>query len=234
MAVIIYRRKASQAAVLLAQCLRDTFGLSAKKRRTLRRLSSSDLLVCWGEEGPPHNWSLNNVPILDKLEELDALEEAGVPVVQHSREPIEGWLPRSRHHSQGRDLTTPPTHFDYFVKKEDFEYEVRVHVWNGLSIRAGRKRRADGEDSHEWIRSRSNGWVVDYSLPIHRPERDSAKSAVAALGLLFGAVDVGVLPDGQARVLEVNRAPGLEGNTVLKYAELIAREYNGRSDFPAD
>lgn len=239
--VVIYRSRPSTGALRLAESLRGR-GIQARKVRRLAttrygapRLTSDDLLICWGDVGPQdHPWSLNNIPIPNKLEELQVLKDADVPTVEFSTVVEEGWLPRSKYHSQGRDLTTPPTHPGYWVKREEFEYECRVHVWDGVSIRAGRKRPADGETPHEWIRSRSNGWVVDYSLPIHRRERDAAKAAVTALGLLFGAVDVGVLPNGEARVLEVNRAPGLEGNTVEKYADVIERLWNGQRGLSSD
>jgi glutathione synthase/RimK-type ligase-like ATP-grasp enzyme len=56
--------------------------------------------------------------------------------------------------------------------------------------------------------------------PAHR---NLAKKAVESLGLTFGAVDIGRKADNSLIVLEVNRAPGLEGNTINAYANAIVR-----------
>lgn len=60
--------------------------------------------------------------------------------------------------------------------------------------------------------------------------------AVRGLGLHFGAVDVivqrgGRLADAQAYVLEVNTAPGMEGQTVQMYAQYF-RSLVGEADLP--
>jgi glutathione synthase/RimK-type ligase-like ATP-grasp enzyme len=44
---------------------------------------------------------------------------------------------------------------------------------------------------------------------------------VSALGLDFGAVDVALRKDGVPVVWEVNKAPGLEGGSLKKYAEKL-------------
>lgn len=199
------------------------------------------MVVGWGQSPPSLPDSvpvINGGRILNKLEELEALRDAGVPTVEFSREPVEGWLGRSAHHSQGLDLLRPPSRPDYWVQKETFAYEARVHIWRGMSIRAGIKVPVPGETQHDWIRSRGCGWYIRYD-GVHRAERDAARAAVEALQLDFGAVDIGIRvlagghdADAENRppvcVLEVNRAPGLEGVTVQKYAEQIRQEWEQR------
>ena len=60
------------------------------------------------------------------------------------------------------------------------------------------------------------------------PVRDTiAVNAVKALGLDFGAVDIIYNEkENQYYVLEVNTAPGLEGTTLIKYAERFSKLWN--------
>lgn len=52
--------------------------------------------------------------------------------------------------------------------------------------------------------------------------REISHAAVKALGLDFGAVDIGKKEDGSYIVLEVNRMAGIENeNTMLAYARAI-------------
>jgi glutathione synthase/RimK-type ligase-like ATP-grasp enzyme len=51
--------------------------------------------------------------------------------------------------------------------------------------------------------------------------RESIK-AVKALGMNFGAVDIGWSPEEGAKLFEVNSAPGIEGPTLTSYCQKIA------------
>lgn len=226
---LIYRRRPSKSAVALAQGLRER-GIDAKKVKSLRNARDDDLIVCWGEAFD-HPRAVNGGTLLDKLEELHTLEYNGIPTVEYAA--FGGfddgtWLPRSRFHSQGRDLTALPGEIraDYWVRKEDIVREVRVHIWRGVSIRAGVKRPVPGEVAHDWVRSRGCGWRVEYT-GVNNDEREVARRAVGALGLDFAAVDVATRRDGRVFVLECNRAPGLDGNTIHKYVERVEEELNG-------
>jgi glutathione synthase/RimK-type ligase-like ATP-grasp enzyme len=50
---------------------------------------------------------------------------------------------------------------------------------------------------------------------------------VKALGLTFGAVDLGLTPTGKFKILEVNRAPGIEGSTIEAYVKAINKWIEG-------
>ena len=80
-------------------------------------------------------------------------------------------------------------------------------------------------DSTTWVRSRQSGWNVSYDgVSTSEEMRSLAKSAVAALGLDFGAVDLGVTEEGRVVVLEVNTAPSLDNpNTAACYAERLGK-----------
>lgn len=138
------------------------------------------------------------------------------------------WLPRMNNHVGGNDLMTPPARPDFWVKKLDLVREFRVHSFLGRSIRAGVKQERAGATVHPWIRSYDGGWGIVYDGVTSRQQhRDLAHRACQALELQFGAVDIGELRDGSLVVLEVNRAPGLEGGTVTRYSSSILRWMNG-------
>jgi hypothetical protein len=141
----------------------------------------------------------------------------------------EEWLPRLNNHIAGNDLLSPPSNPDFYVKKERLVEEYRIHSFLGKSIRAGKKiPNPEGEPCHEWIRSFPAGWRMSYQgVESQRGMRSLAKSAVEALSLDFGAVDIGIKEDGSMIVLEVNRAPGLMMGTLDKYQEAIQRWMGG-------
>lgn len=131
------------------------------------------------------------------------------------------WLPRDNAHVGGNDLLDAPDEPDYWSKKLALTSEVRVHSFDGRSIRAGVKAPREGMVAHPWIRSWDAGWRIRYDgVSAKQAQRDLAHTACRALGLTFGAVDIGLTATGPV-VLEVNRAPGLEGGTVEVYARAI-------------
>jgi glutathione synthase/RimK-type ligase-like ATP-grasp enzyme len=110
-----------------------------------------------------------------------------------------------------------------YTKYEKRKREYRVHVWGNEVLDVTEKRKRRGVDADSRIRSWDNGWVFcreDVNYPPH--VASVAVDAVHALGLDFGAVDVGynVLKE-RAFVFEVNTAPGLEGTTLEKFANKI-------------
>lgn len=138
------------------------------------------------------------------------------------------WLPRRNNHVGGADLLAENlVEVDYYSKKENITEEYRLHMFNGKSIRAGKKiqrdTRPDGRTpAHPWIRAFDGGWIIAYDgFESTKAMRELAASALKALDLDFGAVDIGKLADGNLIVLEVNRAPGVEGGTVEAYAKHI-------------
>lgn len=125
----------------------------------------------------------------------------------------------------GDDLVDAPLYTKY-IKKED---EYRVHVgklsdgtFNAFAIQ--RKARRLDHDSPNWrIRNHSNGFVfVRQGFVTPNSVTQVALTALEATGLDFGAVDVIYNKQtDKAYVLEVNSAPGLEGQTVTDYANFF-------------
>jgi carbamoylphosphate synthase large subunit len=117
-----------------------------------------------------------------------------------------------------------------YVKYKKKKYEYRVHVFNNTVIDIQQKRKErEVEQTYEQtkIRSHANGWVFcreDLDLQGDKIGRISnlALSAIDALGLDFGAVDIIYnQKEDTFYVLEVNTAPGLEGATLTKYVNAI-------------
>jgi hypothetical protein len=151
--------------------------------------------------------------------------------------PAETWLPRRNNHIGGNDLLEENLRDpDFFSKKENIVEEYRLHMFRGKSIRAGKKvarpTRPDGRTAaHPWIRSFDAGWVIDYAgFQSTKAMRELGRKALKALDLDFGAIDMGLKADGSLIVLEVNRAPGVEGGTVESYATHIINWAAGRDE----
>jgi glutathione synthase/RimK-type ligase-like ATP-grasp enzyme len=180
-----------------------------------------------------------------KLHSFRRMFDHGVPVPEFTRNPdvAADWLASGKFRrvlarttlrgSQGHgilmlDQTTQtmpraPLYVEYVPKK----HEYRVHVGRGevLDIQQKRKRReVDNDEVNYQVRNGRYGWVFcrhDVTPPPGEA-LGAAVAAVNALGLDFGAVDLGVTEkDGRVAVYEVNTAPGLEGTTLETYAQFI-------------
>ncbi len=121
-------------------------------------------------------------------------------------------------------LPAAPLYVEYVPKK----CEYRMHVFRRgdgyvvADIQQKRKRReVDNDDVNYQVRNARHGWVFcrsDLATPPRAALAEAIK-AVEALGLDFGAVDLGVTEkNGRIAVYEVNTAPGLEGTTLDVYA----------------
>lgn len=166
-------------------------------------------------------WTLDRQEAAQVVAELQAWLNAPPP-------PQEVWLARALNHIGGADLLAPPHTPGYFSKKEPLTHEYRIHVFRGKVIRSGEKAPRRDTPVHPWIRSYDGGWYLSYDgFSSTKDMRILARKAVAALGLDFGAVDLGLKEDGSLIVLEVNRAPGLEGGTVSAYVSAIQRWLRG-------
>ena len=122
-------------------------------------------------------------------------------------------------------------HAPLYVKHFPKETEFRVHVFRGEVIDVAQKRLRNGERDNptrnRYIRNHENGWVFAHeNVRVPEQAREAALRAVRSVGLDFGAVDLAVNRRGEVSVFETNTAPGIEGQTVNKYAEAIRRFCN--------
>lgn len=163
----------------------------------------------------PEQMNMDREQVRGLVTRLQAHLATPIPVAQE-------WLPRTFNHLGGHDLLNAPATPDYWSKKEQFIDEYRIHCFAGKSIRAGIKVPREGVEQHPWIRSYDGGWKVNYNdFHSKKTHRELASKACQVLGLDFAAVDIGKREDGSLCVLELNRAPGLEGGSVTAYVAAI-------------
>ena len=123
--------------------------------------------------------------------------------------------------SDSSGLVDAPLYVQY-VKKQD---EYRIHCGKiqdgGRVLAVQRKARRNECETPNWqIRSHANGFNF-VREGVNPPEHAiwAALQAFEATSLDFGAIDVIFNnQQGKAYVLEINTAPGLEGQTIADYA----------------
>jgi hypothetical protein len=121
-----------------------------------------------------------------------------------------------------------PVGKDFYTAVVAKQREYRVHVFDGLAVRSGTKRKESGEFTDtQPIWNLDHGFQIRYEHSAPVGAKEVAKAAVKALELDFAAVDVIEDANGHHYVLEVNCRPGLHGNTVVKYAEKIIARAGG-------
>jgi glutathione synthase/RimK-type ligase-like ATP-grasp enzyme len=181
----------------------------------------------------------------DKLQTLERLDNAGVPVPEWTTERDEisetfGYpaLGREEQHTRGQDINLIlqwrdaylTDGNDYFVEYVPTELEYRMHVINGEVVKIHEKRLRSEESNHPFIRNGETGWI--FMEPRDTPpDPQLAIDSVGALGLDFGAVDIIKGEDGSPYVLEVNSAPSLDEANLERYGDAFA-DIVGLNDYP--
>lgn len=120
-------------------------------------------------------------------------------------------------------MVDAPLYTRYIPKQREY----RIHILNGRIIDQQEKARRLDEANPDWrVRNLENGFI--YKREGVRPPKcvsDVALKCMSAIRLDFGAVDVVYSEkNNRAYCLEVNTAPGLEGQTVVNYARAF-REF---------
>lgn len=113
------------------------------------------------------------------------------------------------------DVVDCQLYVKYIKKMKEF----RIHIGHDKIISEQQKVAKKGQEPLDWkIRSHKNGFIYQrQGIDVPVACRSAALACLAKTGLDFGAVDVIYTKDERAYVLEVNTAPGLEGQTVLDY-----------------
>ena len=122
------------------------------------------------------------------------------------------------------ELVNAPLYTKYKRKQREF----RVHVVGIQTYTTEKKRMAmerRPENYNKYIRNHDNGWVFCRQMdePVPPLVLAEAAKAVAALGLQFGAVDIGYHDQDGIAVYEVNTAPGCDNETAMFYANALVR-----------
>lgn len=123
---------------------------------------------------------------------------------------------------KGEQLPDAPLYTKYIFKTKEF----RVHVVGDKVVDTQQKIRDPAQEPKTWkVRSHANGFIFARNGIVADPARDQlAVAATKALGLDFGAVDIISDKAGTYYVLEINTAPGLEGQTIQSYAEAFREQ----------
>jgi glutathione synthase/RimK-type ligase-like ATP-grasp enzyme len=124
---------------------------------------------------------------------------------------------------KGHEVPQAPLYTKYTKKKDEY----RIHVFGDEILFQQRKarRKEVPDDQVNWqVRNLAGGFIFAND-GVEAPEavKQAATKAVAALGLDFGAADIG-FKDGAAVVYEVNTACGLQGKNLESYVNKF-REY---------
>lgn len=237
---IVPYKHTSGSAKLVAQKMSDLSG-----RRIISGEPSLDHRnILWGNSSVPleNLQSARAIAIAkNKLSTFDQLKAANVPIPEYttSKSVAEEWVRNGvivvarklLNGSEGRGIVLcrhlPIPNAPLYVKLINKNKEFRVHVCNGVAIDVQEKRRKNGARNSDGtrpdgiIRNIDSNWVFCRNNIVEPPElRALGVSAVQALGLLFGAVDVvHNTRTGTLHALEVNTAPGLCNSTAVKYAQ---------------
>lgn len=241
-------KKASGSAKALAR----SAGVLRLNQRTSFRPRPRDLIVNWGSHTYPNSEFniVGTAPryvnrpeavykARNKLLTFRAFAEHDVPTVEWTEEKTlaDDWwagghivMVRNTLVGQGGSgilVCAPgglapiqaPLYTKYFKKRREF----RLHIWNGGLLDLQEKKKRRNTDVNYHIRNYDGGWVFTREgVACPQAVTDACVKAVAALGLDFGAVDVGWNEHYQkAAVFEVNTAPGIEGTTLERYASKI-------------
>lgn len=239
----------SSGAIALNRALRAAGHRSLLNNRGqfFTSIPSDAVLINWGcSDSQVHTRMLNRPAAVagaaNKVATARLLEAAGVPAPRHTTqlEEAQQWDCRRivvRHlvsASQGRgvevvvrgtELPRAPLYVEYIPKM----HEYRIHVAHGqvIDIQQKRKRReVPNEEVNYEIRNARHGWVFcrDSITPPPDSALEAAVDAVQAIGLDFGAVDLGyTVKEDRVAVYEVNTAPGLEGTTLERYISALVR-----------
>lgn len=124
-------------------------------------------------------------------------------------------------------LVAAPLYVKYVPKQREFRVHLVLTPNMGFQyqFKVREKRRRAGwqelEGFNKYVRNHDNGWVFCDELKDELPEEllDVCLGAVQALGLQFGAIDVGYHDQHGYCVYEVNTAPGCDNATAEWYAD---------------
>lgn len=205
-----------------------------------------DLIINWGNGNPGIPCTKNGNPNLlrratNKLDFFRAFSETGrlprfweraedipddaFPIV--CRTVLTGHSGAGIVISESRDnLVRAPLYVQYVKKQSEFRLHLGRVGDDIVTIFEQRKVRREGTEVTNWqVRNHANGFIYQrQGIDVPLVVRSAAIQVFAATGLDFGAVDVIYnARNQQAFVLEINTAPGLEGQSSTDYANFFRR-----------
>lgn len=226
-------------------------GKRIKHEKSKFKPRAGRVVINWGATGCPYPGALNKADkvslVADKLKFFDHIfnmkeGKPNVPMHTTDKKTAAMWLGKkdaivlcrtvlNGHGGQGIHLAkTPdeirdaPLYVQYIPKKKEF----RVHVVKGEVIYVQQKVTKNGEKPENWhIRNHDNGFIFQRNnIDVPKSVAEQAVLAVVSIGLDFGSVDIiWNQHNDKSYVLEINTAPGLEGQSIDDYAEAFKKAY---------
>ena len=240
MTVLMSYKLGSSSAKSLAQEL----GIRRVRHNGDFRNNYNHKIINWGcstTPSFPHATMLNPSRAValaaNKYFTLRKLQEYGIPSLEYTLSPTEayqyleeGTVVYARKTLTGRsgqgiivlqpgdDMIAAPLYTKMFDKTREF----RVHATKDVVFDYQAKLKRRGEEADDYVFSHDNGRVF-CRTGIYLPHRVAQASVdcINALGLDFGAVDIGIDAQGNVAVFEVNSAPALEGMTLKNYVDML-------------
>lgn len=244
MLIYPYSPKSASAKALAA-------ALNVKRAKHEGGEIKTNILVNWGAStiARPTKAEILNKPecvanAVNKLEAFKKLKgNAPIPEFTESLDEANKWLAEgvtvvartklTAHSGEGIVMVDPDSKeklpkaklYTKYIPKKD---EYRVHVYKNQAFFVQRKARNKdiADEKVNWkVRNHQNGFIFAWKdLVIDKKDAmyEAAITAIKALGLDFGAVDlIYNAKSGKYYVLEVNTACGLEGETLIRYTDLF-------------
>lgn len=238
--IYLFKTRPSDTAIALVKAGAVHRILRKSKPKLLLNYGSTVELPQFTGKYLNHPQSVRNSS--DKISTFKLLTEAGIPTVPWTTNKDEAlnWIKTDKTMVVARTLTRASSgrgaHFidkpDQFVDaplytkyvKKAAEYRVNVAFGKVINIRQKRRRKDFDGEVNNLCRTHDNGWVycsegVDKD---NEQLRHLALNSIHCLGLDFGAVDIIYNQHyNQYYVLEVNSAPGMEGETLNNFIEAL-------------
>lgn len=235
-------RQGSRSASALAEVLG---GRALRLENSRFRKRPGDTIINWGSTTPrgdiDKNQPANIRTASNKLEFFRAMPEELIPRFWTRREdipndvyPIVCRTVLAGHSGDGivianspAELVAAPLYVQYVKKKSEFRIHLGKRGQEIVTIcRQKKVRRTDVENPNWLVRNHANGFIFQRNgIEVPEAVQSVAESSFANLELDFGAIDV-IYNEAanRAYVLEVNTAPGLEGQTVNDYVSFFRGE----------
>lgn len=239
--MLIYRHGYSQGARILAQQL----GIKLIRNK----IPKPDLVLNWGNSSipawySPHFKWINHPSLIsrasNKLITFNILHENNISCIPFTTDMSiakqwinEGNLVYCRtilNGTKGHGIVIAENIKDLVPAKLYTKYingnEYRIHIFKDKCIDYQKKRKRLDIENDGLIKNLDNGWIyARENLTTIEDNIDLAKECIKALELDFGAVEI-IRSNKKSYILEVNTAPGLEGQTINNYVRAIS-ELNG-------
>ncbi len=216
--IYVYCNKPSTSASDLAKALnghrlRLFDGLDFWRKGKRLALKAGDVVIGWGSPfSEMDGIKTINEDVLKPMATMRRLAEKGLKLPRvYNQDPGDPrYLPRKVGNSFSMDVANPPKNPDYWVERLSLVNEYRVHSFDSRSIGSGVRVKREGMENHSWLRTYEMGWRLEYDeFESTKELRALAHKAVHAMGLVFGAVDIGENADGIRYVLNVDASPVL-------------------------